>query len=184
MGSKPIVERPVLPQGVAYRHSLGIYITLTLMIEFLVGAITLSNHLNRSSWMFLWGSMFITLPFVVVWRVLWLEKHGWWQRRTIVIPELPVQMRGLDWRATFEAEQVVAQGGQLAGPSRILRYANLKRVEFGNGGLNLIESGKAPVTLGRGARDDVIVALLARHAPHAEFRGEAALMRDGWQRRN
>lgn len=176
--------RPILPKGVVYRHGLAVVITLALMGEFILYAATMSNHLNGSNWRYLWGFCAVALPIATVWRLIWLEKHGWWKRRVAEIPDLPFECRGLDWKATFEMDHVVGQGGQLSGASRSIRYADIKRVELGpKAGLNIVESGKVPLTLGAMADNFVIIAILARHAPQAEFRGATAPMRDGWEPR-
>lgn len=176
--------RPTLPKGVAYRHSMGIIVTLFLMGEFLLYAAMESTRLNGFSWTYLWKFCFFALPIATIWHLVWLEKHGWWKRRNVQMPDLPFELRGIDWKATFETEQLIGQGGQLSGVPRAIGYANIKRIEPGaTGGLNIVESGHVPITLGKGADNFLLVALLAHYAPQAEFRGVTAAMRDGWEPR-
>jgi hypothetical protein len=184
MALNSIVERPELPKGVPYRHSLGVIIVLTLMIEFILYAATMSNQLNNSSWMVLWGAIGIVIPFAVTWRLFWLEKHGWWKRRVVQIPDLPVEIRGLDYKATFEKNRIMVHGGPMLGPTREILYANIKRVEPGaKGRVSLVETGRTPVMVGSGSDVFVLIAILAHYAPQAEFRSDFAPMRDGWEPR-
>lgn len=162
---------------------------LLVLWEFIFGAATYSNYLNKSAWVWLWGGVSVGGFLFVVWRLWWLETYGWWIQRTLVLPELPLELKGLDWQATFDQEGVATQGrgmGKLDGAPRRVSYSTIKRVEVNQySGLNIVAAGKTPLILGRMSEDERtrIVLLLDFKNPNVEFRGLLAATRDGWQPR-
>ena len=183
-----IATKPALPPGVLYRHHLYSMIWLLIVAE--MAAFLFTSPL----WDFgIIGKAIVCalcLGVLLFWlgQTFWLEKHGWWAYRPVVAPELPVQLSGLGWKATFDFQGISAQSSLWRG-DRFLDYSRIKLVDAAAKGrgareIFIVEHGKTPLTLL--LNDDelmIILALLTHYAPHAQFRGSLAPMSQGWRPR-
>ena len=183
-----ITAKPVLPSGVLYRHHL--YPMLWLLIVAELTAFLFTSPL----WDFgITGKAIVCalcLGVLLFWlrQIFWLEKHGWWIYRPVIAPELPVQLSGLGWKATFDFRGISAQSSLWHG-DRFVDYTGIKFVDAAarKGSAReifIVEHGKTPLTLLLNDEELMaVLALLTQYAPQVQFRGSLAPMSQGWKPR-
>ncbi|BCM91073.1 hypothetical protein IAD21_02937 [Abditibacteriota bacterium] len=132
------------------------------------------------------------VPFVL-WRRY--DRIGWYERREVVTPELPYEMRELGERIVFGVELVTYS--LFLRPKRTLSYAQIVKVHIDCEGdclkgviLGLTHNHywsvkTAPQIIsdsGDGERTRTVLAILREKAPHATFSGPK-WVEEGWMPR-